>query len=148
MEAGIIVVCLVLGLAIWLGARSLDRQRIDDYIRERGGRVMSITWAPFGKGWFGEKNNRIYEVVYYDAEGSQHFATCKTSLWTGVYWTDDQVSHGRPAWFGNLPLTNRAGDPLIRHISSPHDDATAEVQRLREENTRLRAELGHKPQDQ
>ena len=43
-----------------------------------------------GRGWFGEKNDRIYEVVYYDSNGEQHLATCKTSLLSGVYWTEDR----------------------------------------------------------
>ena len=50
----------------------MDKDRITAYVQERGGRIVSINWAPFGRGWFGEKNDRIYEVVYYDREGQQH----------------------------------------------------------------------------
>jgi hypothetical protein len=96
--------------------RSLDKNRITEYVCERGGRIVSITWAPFGKGWFGEKNDRIYEVVYYDAEGNQHWATCKTGVFSGVYWTEDRTSHGRESWFAQLPIQNVAGDPPIRHL--------------------------------
>ncbi len=75
---------VLLAVVIRLAVGSTDRSRIEEYVTDRGGRVVSITWAPFGRGWFGEKNDRIYEVVYYDADGRQHFATAKTSLWSGV----------------------------------------------------------------
>src|SRR5216683_716114 len=91
--AVMIVVFAVLGIGIWVASMSMDKDRITAYVRERGGRIVSINWAPFGTGWFGEKNQRIYEVVYYDRAGDQHWATCKTSLFAGVYWTDDRVTH-------------------------------------------------------
>ena len=50
-----------------------------------------VYWAPFGPGWFGEKSDRIYAVRYLDAEGNEHEAHAKTSLWTGVYFTEDEV---------------------------------------------------------
>jgi hypothetical protein len=59
----VVVVFIGLGIVAWVAAKSLDKTRITDYVRERGGRIVSITWAPFGAGWFGEKNSRIYEVV-------------------------------------------------------------------------------------
>src|SRR5687768_5328034 len=82
-----------LGIVLWMLTFGLDKGRITEYVHQRGGRVISISWAPFGRGWFGEKNARIYEVVYYDQGGNQHFATCKTSMLTGVYWTDDKITH-------------------------------------------------------
>lgn len=117
MQGFAILAFLVVGIVIWVAAMSFDKDRIRDYIQGRGGRVISIDWAPFGKGWIGEKSDRIYEVADYDAEGLQHLATCKTSLFTGVYWTEDRVSHGRAVWY-------------------------AELRRLREENAQLRARLG------
>src|SRR4051812_36214920 len=94
----LLVICagLLLALGIRLAAGSMDRERIETYVSQKGGRIVSITWAPFGRGWFGEKSDRIYEVVYYDAEGKQHFATAKTSMWSGVYWTHDTVTHDKP----------------------------------------------------
>jgi hypothetical protein len=145
MEVGVILL-FFLGvaavIAIRLGAGSLDKDRIADYIRERGGRVISIDWAPFGKGWFGDKNDRIYEVVYYDGEGNQHFAACKTSLFSGVYWTDDRITHRKTAWVSGLPNENRPGNPLIRAIPETSDeDFASEHDRLKEENARLKEEL-------
>jgi len=121
---------------------SLDKGRITEYIEQRGGRIVSISWAPFGKGWFGEKEERIYEVVYYDQAGSQHFATCKTSLWTGVYWTEDRVTHGKSNWYDALSPKNEPGKPLIGQIpKEAGEDPAEELRRLREENARLRQQV-------
>ena len=137
-----VVFSLIAIVGIRLAAGAMDKDRIADYIRQRGGRVFSISWAPFGTGWFGEKNARIYEVVYYDAEGNQHMATCKTSLLSGVYWTEDRISHRKANWYDRLPEKNRPGQPLIRAIPERREhDTASESERLREENERLREEL-------
>ena len=143
IPVGVLGVILLVVL-IRLGVGSMDRSRIEEYVNDRGGRVVSITWAPFGPGWFGEKNDRIYEVVTYDADGRQHFAAAKTSMWSGVYWTEDQVTHDRPDWYDRVPEGNPPGHPLIGEIGRAREDADApedEVARLREENARLRDEL-------
>jgi hypothetical protein len=141
------VVAVVFGVGLWMLSYSMDQSRITDYIRQRGGRVVSINWAPFGKGWFGEKEERIYEVVYYDRDGNQHFATCKTSIWTGVFWSDDRVTHRKPGWYDSLPEKNEPGKPLIGQIAADAgEDPAEELRRLREENARLRAQVtGIKP---
>ncbi|HKB16270.1 MAG TPA: hypothetical protein VKF62_09390 [Planctomycetota bacterium] len=123
--AAIILICLVVVVAIRVVAGGADKDRIAKYVEERGGRVIRISWAPFGKGWFGERYNRLYEVEYRDRNGDPHFATCKTSLLSGVYWTDDRVSSDRTARFDG-PEGKEAGEG---------------VRRLREENERLREEL-------
>jgi|RhiMetdeSRZDD1v2_1073273.scaffolds.fasta_scaffold305238_5 hypothetical protein len=69
----------------------LDRQRIREYVRQHGGVVVSISWAPFGEGWFGSRNERVYHVRYRTAEGKTTSATCKTGLWSGVYWTGESI---------------------------------------------------------
>lgn len=112
----VIILVIVAGLGFWWLRMSMDQSRITDYIQQRGGRIVSISWAPFGHGWFGEKEERIYEVVYYDREGNQHFATAKTSLMTGVYWTEDRITHRKAEWYGRLPQKNEAGNPIIHHI--------------------------------
>ena len=83
----ILLFVLLIG-SVRLGADRLDRQRIRAYVKERGGQVQQIQWRPFGKGWFGERNARIYAVDLVDAHGAGHTATCKTSMGAGVYWTD------------------------------------------------------------
>ena len=83
----ILLFVLLIG-SVRLGADRLDRQRIRAYVKARGGQVQRIVWRPFGRGWFGERNARIYEVDLVDVRGVSHTATCKTSLGAGVYWTD------------------------------------------------------------
>ncbi len=73
---------IALAIVIRLLAGGMDGGRVRSYIQERGGRLLSSGWAPFGKGWFGEQNDRICEVRYLDRDGHEHEATCKTSLFT------------------------------------------------------------------
>jgi hypothetical protein len=84
-------ICLLaLGAAIAIRVvfHFVDKARIKDAIQSKGGRLISIHWNPFGRGWFFEKNERHYSVVYTDRSGAKVFATCKTSLFTGVYWAE------------------------------------------------------------
>jgi hypothetical protein len=145
MEILLVIGGIALVILLWVGTMALDKGRIRDYVEGHGGRVVSISWAPFGRGWFGEKEERIFEVVYYDGEGNQHFATAKTSLFTGVYWTEDRVTHPRAGWYDSLPPRNERGNPLITKLPrSSADHGDDELQRLREENARLRKELEEK----
>jgi hypothetical protein len=72
-------------------AGSVDHDRVEEYISDRGGRVIEKYWSPFGKGWFGSEHERIYEVKYEDKDGNIHQATCKTSMLSGVYFTEDKI---------------------------------------------------------
>jgi hypothetical protein len=128
-----IIAVLAIGLTMRLLAGAIDHQRIRSYIHERGGRTGSIHWSPFGRGWFGDKHNRIYEVAYQDADGQLHAATCKTSFWSGVYWTEDRILPGSIA----APKT-AGGD--FRFLDDPTALA-AENQRLHTELARLKREL-------
>jgi hypothetical protein len=114
----VIPIALAVGLFFRYFAGSLDQDRVKSYVEQRGGRFISAEWAPFGPGWFGEKNDRIYQVRYYDYDGNEHEAYAKTSMWTGVYFTDDRIVH----------YASRPVDP-------------EEVESLEDENARLRAEL-------
>jgi hypothetical protein len=76
------------GLAIRIVMHFVDKRRIKDEVESRGGRIISISWNPFGRGWFFEKNERHYSVTYTDRSGATLEADCKTSLFTGVYWAD------------------------------------------------------------
>ncbi|HZL89136.1 MAG TPA: hypothetical protein VFB96_12225 [Pirellulaceae bacterium] len=118
----IVAVVVILAIAIRLAAGLFDHSRIADYIQSRGGKVLSCHWWPFGPGWFGEKRDRIYEVTYLDAQGNQHRAACKTSLMSGVYFTEDTIVSGNQ-----------------RRIDPPQVDRT--IMELAEENRRLRAEV-------
>jgi len=89
------MVSLALGLVLVIGLRliagRMDHKRVRQYVHSRGGQVLAIKWSPFGPGWFGEKSDRIYSVSYLDQDGNEHAAYCKTSLWTGVYFTQDHL---------------------------------------------------------
>lgn len=78
-------------IAVRLLSGSMDKDRIRAYIAQRGGRLLSANWAPFGRGWFGEEGDRIYVVRYLDQHGDEHKAHCKTRMLSGVYFSDDEV---------------------------------------------------------
>lgn len=67
----------------------MDHDRITRYVEARGGRLIDFHWVPFGPGWVGKNDDRIYEVRYLDSDGNRHHAYCKTSGWSGVYFTED-----------------------------------------------------------
>ena len=85
----IFVICVA--VVIRLLAGSFDGERVEQYIRAMGGELVDRSWDPFGPGWFGEKDSRIYQIVYRDRDGLLHRAHVKTSLMTGVYLTNDQL---------------------------------------------------------
>ena len=124
-----IVAFIGLGLFIRLLAGGADHGRIERYVAERGGRLISCEWAPFGKGWIGEKSDRIYRVRYQDADGNDHEASCKTSLFSGVYFTEDRLtsrlrpkSPVAPSRVAMLEAENRRlREELSRNKSSSQD---------------------------
>jgi hypothetical protein len=88
----IVILTLVFALAgglvtcFGLMARAADHNRIRERIEDKGGQVLEINWLPFGPGWFGSRE-RIYEVSYTTQSGHSLTAICKTSMFSGVYWT-------------------------------------------------------------
>jgi hypothetical protein len=62
----------------------VDKSHIREDVEAKGGRILSIRWNPFGRGWFFEKNERHYAVTYIDRSGATISAACKTSLFTGI----------------------------------------------------------------
>jgi len=115
---------IIIAIVIRLAAGGLDHDRVRQYVEARGGKVIEANWAPFGPGWFGEKSDRIYAVRYLDQDGNEHQAHCKTSMWTGVYFTEDRIV--------------KYADRADRQQQSLED----ENRRLREELDRLRREQG------
>lgn len=92
MEAvGIIFAVIIIALFFRLVAGSFDGDRVEEYIKGRGWKLLDKSWDPFGPGWFGEKDSRIYRILYRDKEGSVHEAHVKTSMFSGVYLTQDRV---------------------------------------------------------
>jgi hypothetical protein len=112
----LIPLVIIIAIVIRLAAGGLDHDRVRQYVESRGGRVIEANWSPFGPGWFGEKSDRIYAVRYLDRDGNEHQAYCKTSMWTGVYFTEDRI---------------------VTYADRP----AGEKPSLEEENRRLREEL-------
>jgi hypothetical protein len=119
-----ILVFIVIAIVIRLAAGGLDHDRIKQYVEERGGKVLVSNWSPFGPGWFGEKSDRIYGIRYLDQDGNEHEAHCKTSIWSGVYLTDDRI----------VKYAERPPPPPEQSEST----LAAENRQLREELERLR----------
>ena len=92
-------------LTVRLAAGALDRGRIEAYLKKRGAKLTSIRWTPFGPGWFGEGSARLYEVRFVTGEGQPRITTCKTSAFSGVY------------------FTNEREDVLVRRESQGNDEA-------------------------
>jgi hypothetical protein len=99
VESGvaITVAVVVIIIAVRLAMGGLDRSRVSDYVTSRGGRLLDARWTPFGPGWLGDKTDRIYEVTYVDVDGNEHVAHCKTSMLTGVYFTEDRITRNTQA---------------------------------------------------
>jgi hypothetical protein len=129
MEGFLILIPLAIVIAVLLrlAAGGMDHDRIKQYVAGRGGKVLDSSWSPFGPGWFGEKSDRIYAVRYLDGDGNEHEAHCKTSMWTGVYFTEDRV----------VRYAERA-EPAPGVAETLED----ENRRLREELERLKREQG------
>lgn len=85
------LVAIILAFAFRLMAGGLDGARVEDYVRSKGWELVDRSWDPFGPGWFGEKDARIYQIVYRDQRGDLHRAHVKTSMLSGVYLTNDEV---------------------------------------------------------
>lgn len=90
----LITVAIILSVVTRLIAGSMDTKRIEKYIQEMGGQLLEKHWKLFGPGWFGTQYSRIYEVVYRDREKNLYRAYVKTSMFSGVYLSENQlISH-------------------------------------------------------
>ena len=87
----LLLIFIPVALGSWWLSRLWDIDRIRTYGQERGWRFEEISYRFFGPGWFGEKEERFYAVRYVDEKGAVHAASCKTSIYTGVYFTNDRV---------------------------------------------------------
>ncbi|MCC6694541.1 MAG: hypothetical protein IT365_02820 [Candidatus Hydrogenedentes bacterium] len=85
--AGMIALIVVIRLV----AGSFDGERVERYVAENGWELVDRSWDPFGPGWFGEQDARIYQIVYRDRQGNLHRAHVKTSMLSGVYFTNDHI---------------------------------------------------------
>ena len=68
-----------------------DRRRIRAEAAKLRREVLDISWQMFGRGWFGEKNDRIYQVTVKGSRGRVKIYSCKTSMFSGVYWHSEKA---------------------------------------------------------
>ena len=122
----IVIVFIIVAVIIRLAAGGMDQDRVRDYVASQGGRVIESNWAPFGKGWFGEKGDRIYEVRFVDRDGNEHHAHCKTSMLSGVYFTEDRITR-----YASRPEDDYAGGDHVAALEDENRQLREEVQRLR-----------------
>ncbi|CAA6678148.1 MULTISPECIES: hypothetical protein [unclassified Lentimonas] len=88
----IFIFFIIIAILFRLAAGSFDGDRVKGYIENTlGGELIDQSWAPFGPGWYGEKDSRIYEIIYKDRAGATHRANVKTSMLSGVYLTNDTI---------------------------------------------------------
>jgi len=120
--APVVIGVIVFVVLLRLLAGSADSDRIASHLRQRGCTLRQKQWTPFGRGWIGEKNDRIYSIEYDDPHGDRRRATVKTSMLSGVYLTDDHV------------VRSATRDPRARSA----EDLRAENAALRAEVERLR----------
>ena len=90
-----LLLAIFAAVVIRLVAGSFDGDRVEAHIRGMGGQLLDKSWDPFGPGWFGEKDSRIYEIVYRDRDGRVHRAHVKTSMMSGVYLSNDHIIEDR-----------------------------------------------------
>lgn len=83
-----VVLIGLLNVLFWLG----NHRRIRREIEELGGKVLSIHWSPFGRGWLWTPRGAIiYRARYYDAEERLHDGHCRTDWLLGNRWTENRV---------------------------------------------------------
>jgi hypothetical protein len=88
MTQVIIILSLVLISILWriFITSNWDRQRIINDANNNGWTIKTIEWEPFGPGFLGEKNDRIYSVRFINENDIAQTRFCKTSVLSGVYW--------------------------------------------------------------
>jgi len=92
----ILFLMILIVVVVRLVAGSFDGERVEQYIRDMGCELIDKSWDPLGPGWFGEKDSRIYQIVYRDQDGRVHQAHVKTSMMSGVYLTNDRIIEDKP----------------------------------------------------
>jgi len=88
MEPAIVILVLLFAVSIRVLLGIIDKRRIREAASKRGWRRVLVYWSPFAPGWFFEKGERHYRVLFRDEDGEEAELYCKTGLLTGVYWRD------------------------------------------------------------
>ena len=85
MNLSLLLFAFLAAIAFRIAMHFVDKNRIEDEVETKLGRMVSITWNPFGRGWFFERGERHYDVTYVDRSGATISTACKTSFFTGDY---------------------------------------------------------------
>lgn len=144
------VVLIIVVIFTQAMAHTWDKERIKKYIEDKGGELVSAEWTPFGKGWFGDENDRIYAISYLDKNKIPHSATVKTSLFSGVYITDDEeeIQPDKQPWYmKNNPnekemwyLKNTQSPANTQNSANTQSSANSENEQTELENLRVENE--------
>jgi hypothetical protein len=84
------------GLLAWW-----DHRRIREYIANRGGRVVDISWDPFRSSSPDKHREDVYTVIFQTPEGLTQTIFCRTGLGGGVF------------------LADRSDEPLAMDLQGP-----------------------------
>jgi hypothetical protein len=112
MKLSLLFFAFLAAIAFRIVMHFIDKSRIKDEVESHLGRVVSIAWNPFARGWFFEKNERHYDVTYIDRSGASISTTCKTSLFTGVYWAEGPKISEAPPHLMSRHLCSKCGYSL------------------------------------
>jgi len=113
--AALFAAMIVLVIVIRVFSDRFDRERIREQVESHGGKVLNISWNPFGSGWPATRSARFYDVRYHTHQGKIVNATCTTSWTSGVCWMRD-----KPPGFDGIGESARG--PMARGLS-PEDSA-------------------------
>jgi hypothetical protein len=86
--SSVFYIVLVVAILIFVSVVTpkLDRDRIRENIEGHGGKVIEIA-----REWeWANRYDRCYDVSYLTSRGRRVSATCRTSMWRGVYWVNDR----------------------------------------------------------
>ena len=86
--AGTAFVLTVLVIGFNVVADQWDRQRITEALDHQGLMVDSITWQPFAF-WWQKDSDRTYLVECRTSNGTSKRLSCRTSLFGGVYTSEE-----------------------------------------------------------
>ncbi len=84
----VVLALVVIGIIMRVVADGWDRERITEYMLSHHGTVEDITWQPLAF-WWQKNSDRAYLVTYRSAEGLAKQVHCRTSLFGGVYLSEE-----------------------------------------------------------
>ncbi|MDD4029317.1 MAG: hypothetical protein PHI40_07575 [Caldisericia bacterium] len=86
----IVIVAIVFGGSLTALNIYFDKNRIRAKAEQLGYKEVYISWSPFAPGALFERNERHYRVSYITNDDVPHMRYCKTSIFTGVYWREEE----------------------------------------------------------